>query len=76
LSAGLAASAENSTSTLPAAGLVGGPASPQSRAAASHFLTGLGHAGLGDTSRAREELTAALAAAPDLLVARLALDQL
>jgi hypothetical protein len=57
------------------AGRGGGPASPQSRAAAAHYLAGLGHAGLGDTTRAREELTAALAAAPDLLGARLALDQ-
>jgi tetratricopeptide (TPR) repeat protein len=53
-----------------------GAGQPRAGAATAHYLAGLGYAGLGDKTRAREELSAALAAAPDLLGAKLALDQL
>ena len=45
-------------------------------AAADHYAAGLGAAGLGQKDQARAELTAALAAVPDQLGARLELDQL
>jgi L-asparaginase II len=45
-------------------------------AAADHYAAGLGAAGLGQKDQARTELTAALAADPDQLGARLELDQL
>jgi tetratricopeptide (TPR) repeat protein len=50
--------------------------SAQSRTAMAHYIAGLGHAGLGEKDKARAELEAALAGTPDLLGARLALDQL
>jgi tetratricopeptide (TPR) repeat protein len=46
------------------------------RRATAHFLIGLGHAGLGETDEARRALQAALAAAPDHLGAKLALEEL
>jgi len=42
----------------------------------SHFVAGLAHLGLGEHDAAREQLTAALAASPDLLGAKAALDGL
>jgi len=42
----------------------------------SHYISGLGYTGLGNNSKAREEFNAALAASPDFLSARIALDQL
>ncbi len=50
--------------------------SPRSRAAAAHYVTGLGYSGLGEKDKARAEFSAALASAPDLLGAKLALTQL
>ena len=41
-----------------------------------HYLSGLGYAGLGNKSKAREEFSAALAASPDFLSAKIALDML
>jgi tetratricopeptide (TPR) repeat protein len=41
-----------------------------------HYNAGLGYAGLGEKSKAREEFTAALAASPDFLGAKIALDLL
>ena len=53
------------------------PAStPAMSAAAKHYAAGLGCAGLGEKEKARIELTAALAAVPDSLDAKLALGQL
>jgi len=40
------------------------------------YLSGLGYAGLGNKNKAREEFNAALAASPDFLSAKIALDQL
>ncbi|MGE4568111.1 MAG: DUF5107 domain-containing protein [Bacteroidales bacterium] len=40
------------------------------------YIKGLGYAGLGDSARAREAFNAALAASPDYLSARIALEQL
>ena len=40
------------------------------------YISGLGYTGLGNKSKAREEFNAALAASPDFLSARIALDQL
>ncbi len=51
-------------------------ASPRSRAAAAHYIAGLGHSGLGEKDKARMEFSAALASTPDLLAAKLALTQL
>jgi hypothetical protein len=48
--------------------------SDRSRVADAHFVEGLGHAGLGATAAARAAFDAALAASPDHLGARLALD--
>jgi hypothetical protein len=45
------------------------------RTATAHYLAGLGDAGLGEKEKARAEFTAALAAAPDHLGAKLALDR-
>ena len=44
--------------------------------ALSHYLAGLAHLGLGQKEAAREQFTAALAASPDLLGAKAALDGL
>lgn len=41
-----------------------------------HYIAGMGYAGLGNKSKAREEFTAALAASPDFLSAKIALDLL
>lgn len=41
-----------------------------------HYYTGLGYAGLGNKGKARQEFNAALAASPDFLSAKIALDQL
>jgi tetratricopeptide (TPR) repeat protein len=41
-----------------------------------HYTTGLGYAGLGNKNKAREEFNAALAASPDFLSAKIALDLL
>ena len=49
--------------------------SPRMRTAPAHYLAGLGDAGLGEKEKARAEFTAALAAAPDHLGAKLALDR-
>jgi hypothetical protein len=40
----------------------------------AHYVAGLGHAGLGEKDKAREEFNSALASSPDHLGARLALD--
>ncbi|MGC8794564.1 MAG: tetratricopeptide repeat protein, partial [Bryobacteraceae bacterium] len=50
--------------------------SQRSRIAAAHYLKGLGHLGLGETQRAREELRQALRFMPDHLGARAELAQL
>jgi tetratricopeptide (TPR) repeat protein len=42
----------------------------------SHYLAGLAYLGLGENEAAKEQLTAALAASPDLLGAKAALDRL
>jgi tetratricopeptide (TPR) repeat protein len=47
-----------------------------SRIATTHYLAGLGHAGLGEKEKARAEFSAALAASPDHLGAKIALGQL
>jgi tetratricopeptide (TPR) repeat protein len=54
----------------------GGAQTPGARNASAHYLAGLGYSGLGQKDKAREEFTAALATAPDLLGAKLALAQL
>jgi tetratricopeptide (TPR) repeat protein len=41
-----------------------------------HYISGLGYAGLGNKSKAREEFNAALDASPDFLSAKIALDLL
>ncbi|MCX6333288.1 MAG: hypothetical protein NT092_03190, partial [Bacteroidia bacterium] len=41
-----------------------------------HYISGLGYAGLGNKSKASEEFFAALAASPDFLSAKIALDSL
>jgi tetratricopeptide (TPR) repeat protein len=46
------------------------------RTANAHYLAGLGYAGLGENEKARAEFSAALAAAPDHLPSKLALEQL
>jgi tetratricopeptide (TPR) repeat protein len=50
--------------------------SQQMNLALAHYVAGLGHAGLGAKDQAREEFTAALAAMPDHLGAKLALGRL
>jgi len=47
-----------------------------SRTATAHYITGLGHAGLGEREKARAEFSAALEASPDHLGAKIALEQL
>jgi tetratricopeptide (TPR) repeat protein len=47
--------------------------SPRVRLAAAHYLAGLGYLGLADKAKAKEELTLAVEASPDLLGARTAL---
>jgi len=42
----------------------------------SHYLAGLAHLGLGENEAAKEQFTAALAASPDLLGAKVALNEL
>jgi len=42
----------------------------------AHYNAGLGYAGLGNKKKAIEEFTAALAASPDFLNAKIALEQL
>jgi tetratricopeptide (TPR) repeat protein len=49
---------------------------PRARTAAAHYIAGLGHAGLGEKEKARDEFNAALAAAPDHLGAKLAIARL
>jgi tetratricopeptide (TPR) repeat protein len=49
---------------------------PGSRAAAAHYVAGLGYAGLGDKDKARTEFNAALTAMPAYLGAKVALEQL
>jgi len=46
------------------------------RTANAHYLAGLGYAGLGENEKARAEFSAALAAAPDHLPSKVALEQL
>jgi tetratricopeptide (TPR) repeat protein len=46
------------------------------RAANAHYITGLGWAGLGENKKASAEFSAALAAAPDHLASKLALEQI
>ena len=53
-----------------------GRLSPRMRTATTHYVAGLGYAGLGEKDKAREEFSAALAASPDHLGAKLALGQL
>jgi tetratricopeptide (TPR) repeat protein len=48
----------------------------RSNVATAHYNAGLGYAGLGNKTKAREEFTAALAASPDFLNAKIAMDQL
>ena len=52
----------------------GSPLSPRARASTGHYVCGLGYAGSGDGAKARSELAASLAASPDNLDARIALD--
>jgi tetratricopeptide (TPR) repeat protein len=47
--------------------------SPRNRAADAHFLSGLGHDGLGEKAKARSEFESALASSPDDLGAELAM---
>jgi len=44
--------------------------------AVAHYIAGLGHAGLGDTKKARQEFASALALSPDYLNAKIALERL
>ncbi len=46
------------------------------RVADAHYLAGLGHEGLGETDKAKQEFTAALQAAPDHLAAKVAMTTL
>jgi tetratricopeptide (TPR) repeat protein len=52
----------------------GSPLSPRARASTGHYVCGLGYAGSGDGAKARSELAASLAARPDNLDTRIALD--
>jgi len=58
------------------ASLAPGRQSSRNNAAMAHYNTGLGYAGLGNKSKAREEFNAALTMLPDYLNAKIALDQL
>ena len=69
--AALSPSANASETTAPGRGRQ----SPRTRAAAAHYVAGLGYAGLGEKEKARTEFVASLAASPDYLGAKLALDQ-
>jgi tetratricopeptide (TPR) repeat protein len=51
-------------------------ASPRTREAMAHYVAGLGYAGQGDATKARAEFSAALAASPDDLDAKIALSRL
>jgi tetratricopeptide (TPR) repeat protein len=51
----------------------GGAQSPRLRAANAHYSVGLGYLGLGDTAKAKTELSQAVETSPDLLGARTAL---
>jgi tetratricopeptide (TPR) repeat protein len=72
------------TNTGPATNQADNPGDPQfiaarrlpsrDNAAMPHYSAGLGFAGLGNKSKAKEEFTAALAASPDFLSAKIALD--
>jgi tetratricopeptide (TPR) repeat protein len=53
-----------------------GRLSSRSNTALAHYNTGLGYAGLGNKTKAREEFNAALASSPDYLNAKIALGQL
>ena len=50
--------------------------SPRTRSVMAHYVAGLGYAGLGEKEKARGEFAAALAAMPDHLGAKLALENL
>jgi tetratricopeptide (TPR) repeat protein len=50
--------------------------SPAARAALAHYAAGLGHLGLGEKEKARQEFTLALKAAPDTLGAKAELEWL
>ena len=52
------------------------PQPANSRIATAHYLTGLGYTGLGEKEKARSEFSAALAAAPDHLASKQALESL
>ena len=67
------AAAADAPDTAPA---FGPPQSARTRTATAHYAAGLGYAGLGEKEKARAEFSAALAATPDHLGAKLALDQL
>jgi tetratricopeptide (TPR) repeat protein len=51
----------------------GQPQSPRLRTANAHYAIGLGYLGLGDTAKAKSELSQAVETSPDLLGARTAL---
>jgi tetratricopeptide (TPR) repeat protein len=55
---------------------IGERPSSRGRTATAHYLAGLAHLGLGDTEKAKQELTLALQASPDQLGAKAALAQL
>ena len=57
-------------------GASGSQSSSRSLLAMAHYVTGLGNAGLGDGAAARAEFSAALAASPDNLDAKIALARL
>jgi tetratricopeptide (TPR) repeat protein len=50
--------------------------SARARTATTNYIAGLGHVGLGETEKAREDFTAALTASPDHFGAKIALEQL
>jgi tetratricopeptide (TPR) repeat protein len=70
------AAAVQSSDTADASGPASARQSPRTRVATAHYIAGLGHAGLGEKDQARTEFSAALAASPDHLGAKLALGQL
>jgi len=49
--------------------------SPRVRTATANYIAGLGHAGLGEMEKAKEDFAAALAASPDHFGAKIALEQ-
>jgi len=51
----------------------GGTQSPRLRTANAHYAIGLGYLGLGDSAKAKAELSQAVETSPDLLGARTAL---